>query len=74
MGRLRVLSGTDVCRILRSHGFAEVRRRGSHIVMQKAAAEGTTTVPVPDHDEIKRGTLRSIIRQSGLMKAEFETE
>ena len=74
MGRLRVLTGADVCRILQSHGFAEVRRRGSHIVMQKVADEGTTTVPVPNHDEIKRGTLRSIIRQSGLPKAEFETE
>jgi len=74
LGRLRVLSGADVCRILRSHGFAEVRRRGSHIVMQKVADEVTTTVPVPNHDEIKRGTLRSIIRQSGLLKAEFETE
>jgi predicted RNA binding protein YcfA (HicA-like mRNA interferase family) len=42
--------------------------------MQKVANEGTTTVPVPNHDEIKRGTLRSIIRQSGLLKAEFETE
>jgi predicted RNA binding protein YcfA (HicA-like mRNA interferase family) len=42
--------------------------------MQKVADDVTTTVPVPNHDEIKRGTLRSIIRQSGLLKAEFETE
>jgi len=40
-----------------------VRQRGSHIVMQKAADGGTTTVPVPDHNEVKVGTLRSIIRQ-----------
>ncbi len=57
MGKLRVLSGTDVCRILREHGFAEVRQRGSHIVMQKMADGSTTTVPVPNHDELKRGTL-----------------
>jgi len=30
-----VLSGRDVCRILEKLGFAEVRRRGSHIVMQR---------------------------------------
>ena len=41
MARLRVLSGREVCRILASHGFTEVRRRGSHVVMQKADAEGT---------------------------------
>ena len=73
MGKLRVLSGTDVCGILREHGFGEVRQRGSHIVMQKMADGSTTTVPVPNHDELKRGTLRSIIRQSGISKEAFET-
>ncbi|MDE0121815.1 MAG: type II toxin-antitoxin system HicA family toxin [bacterium] len=72
MGRLRVLSGRAVCRILASHGFAEVRRRGSHVVMQKIEATGTVTVPVPDHRELRAGTLRSIIRQSGLPRSEFE--
>lgn len=42
--------------------------------MQKAEPEGTVTVPVPSHAELKRGTLRSIIRQSGIDKAEFETD
>lgn len=74
MGRLQVLSGEAVCAILRSHGFAEVRRRGSHIVMQKIAPDGTITVTVPDHAEVRIGTLQSIIRQSGLPRRLFETE
>jgi len=57
MGRLRVLSGREVCRILERHGFVEVRRRGSHVVMQRRTPDGTTTVPVPDHPELKTGTL-----------------
>ena len=72
MARLRVLSGRDVCRILVSRGFVEVRRHGSHVVMQKADDDGTITVPVPDHGELRAGTLRSIIRQSGLPRSEFE--
>ena len=72
MGRLRVLSGQEVCRILESHGFVKVRRRGSHVAMQKAGADGTVTVPVPDHRELRVGTLMSIIRQSGLSRSEFE--
>lgn len=32
----------------------------------------TTTIPVPNHKEIRIGTLQSIIRQSGLPRAEFE--
>lgn len=73
MGRLRVLSGNEVCTILACHGFMEIRRRGSHIVMQKRLLEGTITVPVPDHKEIKNGTLMSIIRQSGIPRTEFES-
>ena len=73
MARLRVLSGKEVCAILKESGFEEVRRRGSHIVMQKKLSQGTITVPVPDHDEIRIGTLQSIIRQSGLPRSEFES-
>ena len=72
MGRLRILSGREACEILSRNGFAEVRRRGSHIVMQKQLATGTITVPVPDHDEVRTGTLRAIIRQSGVDRSEFE--
>ncbi len=74
MGRLRVLSGEAVCAILRGAGFTEVRRRGSHIVMQKMTPDGTFTIPVPDHTEVRIGTLQSIIRQSGLPRRLFETE
>jgi predicted RNA binding protein YcfA (HicA-like mRNA interferase family) len=40
--------------------------------MQKHEGETTVTIPVPDHAEIKIGTLLSIIRQSGLPRAVFE--
>lgn len=72
MPKLAVLSGKAVCGILALHGFVEVRQRGSHIVMQKKLDTTTITVPVPDHAEIRIGTLLSIIRQSGLPRAEFE--
>jgi len=41
--------------------------------MQKKLPETTSTVPVPNHDELRIGTLQSIIRQSGLPKSEFES-
>ena len=44
-----------------------VKQRGSHIYMVK----GETVVPVPRHDEIKRGTLLAIIVEAGLTKDEF---
>lgn len=74
MGKLRVLSGKEVCAILARHGFVEVRQRGSHIVMQKRIDDSTITVPVPNHSSLKTGTLRSIIRQSELLRSLFEVD
>jgi predicted RNA binding protein YcfA (HicA-like mRNA interferase family) len=72
LGKLPILSGKEVCQILSRHGFKEVRRRGSHIVMQKMQTGSTITVPVPDHEELKIGTLHSIIRQSRIPRSGFE--
>ena len=50
-----------------------MRQKGSHMVMQtQRPSGGTITVPVPDHDELKTGTLLGIIDQAGLPRALFE--
>jgi predicted RNA binding protein YcfA (HicA-like mRNA interferase family) len=59
-------------RLLAENGFLFVRQRGSHVVMQKATESGTATVVVPDHKELRIGTLQSIIRQSQLPRELFE--
>jgi predicted RNA binding protein YcfA (HicA-like mRNA interferase family) len=67
------LSGKEVCRILEKNGFSAVRQRGSHIVMQKQIpGPSTITVPVPDHHELRKGTLLSVIRQSQIPRSAFE--
>ena len=40
--------------------------------MQKTGKVGTVTIPVPDHGELWTGTLKAIIRRSGLPRSEFE--
>jgi predicted RNA binding protein YcfA (HicA-like mRNA interferase family) len=72
LGKLRTLSGQAVCAILAQHGFVEVRQRGSHVIMQKQLDQSSITVPVPNHSEIRVGTLQSIIRQSGISRSKFE--
>jgi predicted RNA binding protein YcfA (HicA-like mRNA interferase family) len=72
LARLRVLSGREACRILAQHGFVEVRRHGSHIIMQLRLETSTITVPIPDHRELRSGTLQAIIRQSRLPRHSFE--
>ena len=71
MPKLRILSAGEVCDILQKHGFSRSRQSGSHIVMRKQTAEGGRSVIVPNHSEIRRGTLKSIVEQSGLSRSLF---
>jgi predicted RNA binding protein YcfA (HicA-like mRNA interferase family) len=43
-------------------------------ILEKKTEDTTITVPVPDHKEIKTGTLLSIIRQSGIQRVKFEAQ
>ena len=67
MPKLPVLSGADVIKALEQLGFAQVRQRGSHVVLRRG---GTGTV-VPLHRELKTGTLAGILRQAGVTQDEF---
>ena len=67
MPKLPVLSGADVIKALEQLGFAQVRQRGSHVVLRL----GSTGTVVPLHREVKTGTLAGILRQAGLTQDEF---
>ncbi len=72
MSRLRVLSGRKVGRILQRHEFVEVRRAGVISRCRGAPTPALSPSPFLDHPELAIGTLLSIIRQSGVPRAEFE--
>jgi predicted RNA binding protein YcfA (HicA-like mRNA interferase family) len=73
LGKLKILSGKEVCKILSANGFIMIHQKGSHIIMQKKDENSTITVPVPNHKEIRIGTLQSIIRQSKILRESFES-
>lgn len=62
MPKLPVLSGRDVVRGLNRLGFVQVSQSGSHIKLRRR----TATVIVPNHREVRRGTLGSILQQAGI--------
>jgi predicted RNA binding protein YcfA (HicA-like mRNA interferase family) len=68
------MSGAKACALLARHGFTKVRQSGSHVIMQRKVLGETWTAVVPNHREIRPGTLRSIIEQSGLDRAFFEVD
>ncbi|RLI78427.1 hypothetical protein DRP05_07245 [Archaeoglobales archaeon] len=61
--KLPRVSGEEVIKVLVKAGWSVERQRGSHIVLFK---KGTGIVVVPLHKELDRGTLRAIIKQSGM--------
>ncbi len=67
-----VLSGLEVIKILKRAGFIAVRQKGSHVRLEKVGDEGIIKITVPLHDELKKGTLMRIIKDSGLTQEEFE--
>lgn len=60
MPTLPVLSGREVVRVLVSMGWTVARQRGSRIMLTKPGE--AATLFVPDHKEVARGTLRSLLR------------
>jgi len=71
-GRLPTASGRDIVRALERAGFLVDRVVGSHHVMvHPQDSRRTVSVPVHGNRELKRGTLRSIIRQAGFSVEEF---
>jgi predicted RNA binding protein YcfA (HicA-like mRNA interferase family) len=72
LGQLNPLSFSDVRRKLTSAGFSEISQVGSHVKFAKVDGGVLRTAIVPKHREIAIGTLRSILRQSGISTEEWD--
>lgn len=70
MAKLPVVSGADVIRVLRKLGYDVDQQRGSHIVLRKPHPPHHR-LSVPNHKELRVGTLRRLIRDAGLTVEEF---
>ena len=69
--KLPLVSGNDVIKLLQKEGFVVVRQKGGHVSMHKKVNNKTLLVVVPLKKEIKKGTLLSIIKQSGMTREDF---
>ncbi len=67
MPKLPVISGAEATRAFSLLGFAVVRQRGSHVVLRR----DSSGCVVPNHRELKTGTLAGILKQAGVSADEF---
>ncbi len=72
MQKLKKISGKDCVKILcNKFGFRAVRQKGSHIVLRKETPEGDIGTVVPNHKELKIGTLKGILELAKIDEEEF---
>ena len=69
MPSLPNVSGREVVKAFGKDGWEFARQKGSHMIMVKPGH--IASLSIPDHKEIAKGTLRSLIRSSGLSVEEF---
>lgn len=70
MGKLPVLSGNDVIKALKKISYDVDHQKGSHIILRQNFSP-YRRLTVPQHKEVAKGTLRTIIREAGLTIDEF---
>ena len=70
MSKLPVISGRNLCKVLSEIGYSVDHQTGSHIVLRNRFPP-YRRLTVPDYKELAKGTLRSIVRQSGLTVEEL---
>ena len=64
-----ILSPSDVIKVFQRFGWQMARQKGSHIIMTKPGH--MATLSIPNHSEVARGTLRSLIAKAGLTIEQF---
>ena len=69
MGRLSNISGKDAVKAFKKAGWQSIGQVGSHLVMVKPDVR--VNLSIPQHKELSVGTLRVLIRNSGLTVDEF---
>jgi predicted RNA binding protein YcfA (HicA-like mRNA interferase family) len=71
MPELPSIAGKDVVAAFSRLGFDEVRIESSHHILRKPGHRYVLSVPVHQDKPVKRGTLRSLIRDAGITGEEF---
>lgn len=70
MTRFPVLEGKEVVSVLKEHGFAEERQRGSHLFLKHPDGRATV-VPLHSGETLGPGLFAKILRDVELTREDF---
>lgn len=68
---MKSVSGKRFCKVAEMHGWEFQRIRGSHHIDAQPGNATILTIPVHGNWDLKTGTLRKLLRDSGIAEAEL---
>lgn len=68
---MKSYSGKAFCKVLEKHGWILIRVNGSHHVYRKKGNNFAISVPVHSNQDLKIGTLKSIMKQANLTEEDL---
>jgi predicted RNA binding protein YcfA (HicA-like mRNA interferase family) len=64
-----LLSGRKLVKVFKNMGYEKIAQRGSHIKMRNSETE--SVIIIPDHKEVDRWTLKTILKQAEISEEKF---
>jgi predicted RNA binding protein YcfA (HicA-like mRNA interferase family) len=71
MSKLPLISGKNLCKILKNLGFEMIHGKGSHMRFKHLDGR-RTVVPVHANEDLGRGLIREILKQIKVSREEYE--
>jgi predicted RNA binding protein YcfA (HicA-like mRNA interferase family) len=72
MPKLKVLSGEQILKILSKFGFEIISQKGSHIKLSRVQRNAEQILVIPNHKQLKKGTIKAIYNQTKKYVSEDE--
>ena len=74
MPKLKVLNSQEIINILKTFGFLQVSQKGSHIKLSRQISLQKQILIIPNHKELKKGTVKAIFNQANKFVSSAELE
>lgn len=71
MTRMPSVTGKQLVRFLKKHGFVEDRWAGSHLTLRHKQRKVTVTIPVHSGVDVGRGLVRRILADAGFSTDDY---
>ncbi len=71
MSRIGSYKGEEVVKAFQRAGWKITRQRSSHVILEKEGHEATLSIPVHKGKNVKRGTLRDLIKDARMSVDEY---